>query len=208
MATEGLFSGDPSNVARWASLVGVLFALGGGALLVYFLSRGPAWRASPAGRWLLIAGILCIPSTTLFLGSAVGYERLPRSCTQACHTMDPWVSDLLNPKSQTLAAMHWKHRWINENPCYACHTGYGLAGNLRAKVGGLGHVWHQYAGTVPAEIHLRAEYPMATCLHCHAETIGFLKSEAHNDPEQRGAILSGATSCFECHQAPHPRKES
>ncbi|MCI0342501.1 MAG: hypothetical protein L0216_15400 [Planctomycetales bacterium] len=208
MASEGLFSGDPSNVARWAGLVGVLLALAAGAVLVTFLSRGHGWRASPAGRWTLLAGIVCLPSMTLFLGTAVGYERLPQSCMQACHTMDPWISDLLNPKSKNLAAMHWKHRWVNENPCYTCHTGYGLAGNIRAKIGGLGHVWHQVTGTVPAEIKLHGEYPMATCLHCHGETLGFRKAEAHNDPEAKGAILSGATSCFECHPPPHPRKDS
>jgi nitrate/TMAO reductase-like tetraheme cytochrome c subunit len=121
--------------------------------------------------------------------------------------MDPWIRDMKDPKSQTLAARHYQERWINEDQCYTCHTGYGLAGNVKAKMGGLSHVLHQYVTGVPADIRIREPFPVSTCLHCHAEQAGYLKIEQHGDAEMKPKILSGEMSCFECHASPHPRSK-
>ena len=119
--------------------------------------------------------------------------------------MDPWVADLHNPASTTLASRHYQRRWINHDACYTCHSGYGLAGGIKAKIGGMQHVWYQYVAGVPATIEMSAPFDLTACLGCHAETARFRLNPAHADPDLRDPILSGQYSCFECHDAPHPR---
>lgn len=205
MHDEGLFSGSAENVIRWVSGAGVLLGLVAAALLVLFLLRGEAWRATSAAKWTLFGGLFLLPSMTMLTGNVVGFHKTRQSCTQ-CHTMDPWVADMKDPKSTTLAAVHYRDRLINEDQCYTCHTGYGLAGNLQAKMSGLSHVTHYYITGVPEVIKIKRTFPVATCLHCHAEAAGYLKIEQHVDAEMKPKILSGELSCFECHAAPHPRK--
>ncbi|HKR55644.1 MAG TPA: hypothetical protein VJS20_05040 [Gemmatimonadales bacterium] len=203
---DGLFSGSADNVLRWLTAAGVFFGACSAAVLVYVLTRKREWLATAAARWSLLVGLFCLPSVTILLANVVGFEKVKDSCFE-CHTMDPWVADMKNPESKTLAAQHYKNRWINENACYTCHTGYGLAGNIRAKMGGLRHVMHYYVTGVPDEIHIRQPFPVKTCLHCHEAAASFLKIDQHVDPEMKPKILSGEISCFDCHESPHPRKK-
>ncbi len=203
-AQEGMFSGESENVIRWATVAGVVVALLAAALLIVVLVRKPEWRITPVAKWVLLVGVFLMPAVTMLLGNAVGFHQVPGSCVQ-CHTMDPWIADMRDPKSKTLAAKHFQNRWINEDQCYTCHTGYGLAGNVNAKLGGMRHVLHYYVTSVPAEIKIHRPFPVATCLHCHSEAASYLKVDQHVDPEMKAEILSGKLSCFECHESPHPR---
>lgn len=206
MPEEGFFSGDAENVIRWLSTGGVVLGIASAVLIVAVLWRRPEWRTTPAAKWTLLVGFFLLPSMTMLLGNVVGFHKTKQSCV-SCHTMDPWVSDMKDPRSTTLAARHYQERWINEDQCYTCHTGYGLAGNVRAKIGGLSHVVHEYLTGAPDEIRIKRPFPGATCLHCHAEGAGYLKIEQHVDAEMKPKILSGELSCFECHAAPHPRRK-
>jgi hypothetical protein len=203
---DGLFSGSAGNVVRWASVAGVVFALTAAGLIVGVLVRKPAARVTPGAKAILFAGMFILPSITMLLGNSVGFYKVPQSCAE-CHTMDPWIDDMKDPQSKTLAAKHYQNRWINESQCYTCHTGYGLAGNIEAKIGGMRHVLHYYVTGVPAEIRIHKPFPVETCLHCHKDAASYLKIEQHVDPEFKDRILKGEMSCFECHEAPHPRKK-
>ncbi len=202
----GAFSGDTANVFRWVSVGGVVLALAAIALIIGVLTRQRAWRLTVAAKWTLLVGLLLLPASTMLLANVVGFHKVPQSCVE-CHTMDPWVDDMKDPASKTLAAKHYRNRWINEDQCYTCHTGYGLAGNVDAKIGGLRHVMHYYVTGVPENIKIKKPFPVATCLHCHAEAGSFTAVEQHVDPEFKPKIFSGELSCFECHESPHPRKK-
>jgi hypothetical protein len=203
---EGLFSGDAENVVRWISAGGVVLGLAAAAVIGAVLVRKPDWRLTVAAKWTLLAGLFALPSMTMLLGNVVGFHKARQSCSE-CHTMDPWVADMKDPKSTTLAAAHYKDRLINEDQCYTCHTGYGLTGNVQAKMGGLTHVIHYYFTGVPEEIRIKRPFPVATCLHCHVDSAGYLKIEQHVDAEMKPKILSGELSCFECHATAHPRRK-
>ena len=206
MAHDGMFSGEMENVVTWLTMAGVVFALAAAVLIVRVLAQPRAWKILPVAKWTLFVGLFLLPSVAMLSGNVVGFHRTKQSCAQ-CHTMDPWVADMKDPKSATLAAKHFQRRWINEDQCYTCHTGYGLAGNVQAKIGGLSHVTHYYITGVPAEIKIKRPFPSATCLHCHAETEKYKKIDQHADAEMKPKIESGELSCFECHAAPHPRKK-
>src|SRR5688572_26454749 len=198
-----VFSGDAENLHRWMSAAGVLFGLVAAGILTFSLTRKSAWLGTSAARWTLLVGLFVLPSITMLLANVVGFQKVKDSCYE-CHTMDPWTSDLHDPESTTLAAKHHKNRWINEHACYTCHTGYGLSGNIQAKISGLNHVLHQHVTGVPEVIKMKTTFPVKTCLYCHAQGDSYLKIEQHTAPEFKSQIESGTMSCFECHAAPHP----
>jgi cytochrome c nitrite reductase small subunit len=204
---EGLFSGSTENVMRWVAGAGVLLGLAAAAVMVLVLAHKPEWRVTANAKWALLVGLLVLPGMTMLSGNVVGFHKVKNSCTQ-CHTMDPWVNDMKDPKSTTLVSKHFQNRWIPDDQCYTCHTGYGLSGNIQAKIGGLSHVTHEYLTGVPKEIMIHRPFDVDTCLHCHSESAKYLKIDQHVDGEMGPKILSGELSCFECHTAPHPRKKS
>ena len=206
MHDEGVFSGDLDNVMRWVSGAGILLGLASAAILVTVLVRSRDWRVSAAAKWTLLVGLFLLPAVTMLFGNVVGFHNVKSSCF-TCHTMDPWVADMRDPKSKTLVSRHYQNRWIPDDQCYTCHTGYGLAGNFRAKIGGLGHVMHEYVTGVPEVIKIRRPFAVDTCLHCHGDSAKYLKIDQHIDAEMKPKILSGELSCFECHETPHPRKK-
>ncbi|HVE43423.1 MAG TPA: NapC/NirT family cytochrome c [Planctomycetota bacterium] len=206
MSHEGLFSGGTENVMRWVSGAGIVLGLAAAGILIVVLARKPEWRGSAPAKWALLVGLLVLPGMTMLSGNVVGFHKVKNSCTQ-CHTMDPWVQDMKDPKSTTLVSKHYQNRWIPDDQCYTCHTGYGLAGNIQAKIGGLGHVTHEYLTGVPDVIKIHRPFNVDTCLHCHGESVKYLKIDQHVDAEMKPKILSGELSCFECHASPHPRKK-
>ena len=206
MPHEGIFSGSTENAMRWLSGAGILLGLASAAIIVAVLVRKPEWRLTAAAKWALLVGLLVLPAMTLLSGNVVGFHKVKNSCTQ-CHTMDPWVNDMRDPTSLTLVSKHYQNRWIPDDQCYTCHTGYGLAGSIRGKISGLSHVTHEYVTGVPAQIKIHRPFNVETCLHCHGESAKYLKIEQHVDAEMKPKILTGELSCFECHAAPHPRKK-
>jgi nitrate/TMAO reductase-like tetraheme cytochrome c subunit len=206
VSPDGLFSGSTENVMRWIAGAGIILGLASATILIFVLTRKAQWRASTSAKWALLVGLLVLPAMAMLSGNVVGFHNVKNSCTQ-CHTMDPWVNDMKDPKSMTLVARHFQNRWIPDDQCYTCHTGYGLAGNVQAKIGGLSHVSHYYFTGVPQVIKIHRPFAVDTCLHCHAESAKYLKIEQHVDAEMKPKILSGELSCFECHATPHPRKK-
>lgn len=203
---EGVFSGEPGNVMRWISGLGVAVALLGAGVLVRWLLGNARWRGSARGRWALLAGVFVFPSVAMVLGNSVGYYHATTTSCFECHVMEPWVRDLHDPQSPTLAATHWRNRWISAQPCYTCHRGYGVAGQLTSKLKGLRHVWLAHVTGPPAHIEHDGPYPTQMCLECHAPTPKFRGSRAHTmNPELWQGIQAGTVSCLDCHGPAHPR---
>ena len=46
----------------------------------------------------------------------------------------------MDPESMTLAARHYKNRWIATKQCYTCHKDYGFNGEIKAKMDGFRHL--------------------------------------------------------------------
>jgi len=122
---------------EWLQGLGIAFAVLDLILLAI------AWRSLRAGTeskasraWLLVA-VGLVPVSVAFLASAHGLERSTTvAACGSCHLMTPYVADLGNVKSETLAAVHAKNRYIRERHCYTCHSDYGLAGTIQAKLAG------------------------------------------------------------------------
>jgi cytochrome c nitrite reductase small subunit len=193
---------------QWAQGLGIAFALLGLIVL------GIAWwrlrgldALRPLGG-LLFVGLVVVPLVVIFFGYSQGMSGMEsvRACG-GCHVMTAHVADLRDPASESLAAVHFKNRYIRTDQCYACHSDYGLLGTLSAKLDGLRHVVHHVGGTYTLPLKIAHPYSNIRCLTCHGESQKFLKSAGHPD-EVRPQLVSGQESCLTCHGPAHTPKEA
>jgi nitrate/TMAO reductase-like tetraheme cytochrome c subunit len=189
----------------WARGLGIAF------VVLNLLLLAVAWRSlrrrgeAPVSKELLFVAVAVLPLAVVFFGYSYGLEasKAVEACG-SCHVMTPYVADLRDPKSETLAAVHFKYRYLQENHCYTCHTDYGMYGTVKAKWEGLGHVVRYTTGKYELPIKIARPYSNLRCLTCHGESQKFVNPEAH-PKEDIAKYLTDETSCLECHGPAHPR---
>jgi nitrate/TMAO reductase-like tetraheme cytochrome c subunit len=185
------------------------FALIGVAagLIVYTIGFRRHRLDEPTSKWLLFLGICVLPAPVMVLSTAVGLEQSKEvQFCASCHVMKPFIDDLKDPGSKSLAALHYKNRYIQREHCYLCHTDYGILGTMEAKMSGLGHIWKETTGTYQLPIKMAKPYSYTICLDCHAESAKFNKQPAHDGVVKE--TLEGKGKCVDCHDPPHPAPET
>ena len=187
----------------WARGLGIAFVLLAVGLLALAWRRLRLTGMTSGRKELLILPLVVLPLAIVFLGYSYGIEssKSVSSCG-SCHVMKPYLADLQNPDSDTLAATHYKNRYIQDHHCYTCHTDYGMFGTLQAKMEGLGHVTRNTTGAYTLPLKIAHPYPNRRCLGCHEESQKFQRSEGH-PKEDLPKLLSGETSCIDCHGPAH-----
>ncbi len=194
------FQQDPAE--RVAVRLLVTLAIVGIVGVTYSLLKykGGTARALP---WaFLIAGTAALPLLITSTGTILVFDRAERvEFCASCHlTMKPFVDDMQDPKSNSLAALHFKNRYIPDDQCYSCHTSYGLFGTIQAKREGMNDVYRYYTRTFHLPIKLRHPYPNNDCLKCHAGSAKWIAS--HED--YKDALFSGEATCMQCHADSNP----
>jgi nitrate/TMAO reductase-like tetraheme cytochrome c subunit len=191
----------------WAKYVDLAF-IGSAALLILYTLVFRRHRLQETGsKWMLFTGICLLPAPVMFLSTAVGLEQSKSvDFCMSCHVMQPFIDDLKNPASKTLAALHYQNRYIQREHCYRCHTDYGVLGTMEAKKQGLGHIWKATTGSYTLPVKMSKPYNYTICLDCHAESARFNKEAAHDGVVQE--TISGKGKCLDCHDAPHPAPET
>jgi cytochrome c nitrite reductase small subunit len=194
------FQQDP--VERVAVRLLVALAIAGIAIVVYSLVKYKGGSVRPLSWGLLIAGTVALPLLITSMGTILVFDRAERvEFCASCHlTMKPFVDDMKDPKSKSLAALHFKNRYIADDQCYSCHTSYGLFGTVEAKKEGMNDVYKYYTRTFHLPIMLRHPYPNNDCLKCHAGSAKW--QEAHED--YKDALYSGEATCMQCHADSNP----
>jgi len=188
----------------WARWMGIAFALLAMGLLLLAWRRLRSAGLNGVIKELLILPLVVLPAAIVFLGYAYGIESSKSiSACGSCHVMKPYLADLKDPASETLAALHYKNRYIQEHHCYTCHTDYGMFGTVSAKMEGMGHVRRNLTGDYTLPIKIAHPYPNGRCLACHGASQKFLKSEGH-PKEDMPKLVSGENSCIDCHGPAHP----
>jgi cytochrome c nitrite reductase small subunit len=188
----------------WARGLGIAFVFLAVVLLVLAWRRLRRAGLTPVTKELLILPLVVLPLAIVFFGYSYGIEssKSIESCG-SCHVMKPYLADLRDPASDTLAAVHYKNRYIHEHHCYTCHTDYGMFGTVQAKMAGLGHVRRHLTGAYTLPLKISQPYSNLRCLACHGASQKFLKSEGH-PKEDMPKLVSGENSCLECHGPAHP----
>lgn len=197
---ESRFQNDPVENFGQRFLTFLLIA--GIAIVLYSIVRYRGRTAGAASWGILALGVGILPIMSTGVGTVLVFERAEKvEFCESCHlTMEPFVADMKNPKSESLAALHFKNKYIPDNQCYVCHTSYGIFGTVQAKESGMHDVYKYYTRTFKLPVKLREPYPNTDCLKCHAESAKWL--DQHGDVKD--ALFSGQTSCLDCHGEMNP----
>jgi hypothetical protein len=107
--------------------------------------------------------------------------------------MGAFVADMKNTDSRSLSALHFRNRYIQDEHCYSCHTDYGLFGTLEAKIGGMSHVWSEFAGAGSGPVRPKTNYRFTICLNCHGQSSKFIAQKGHAGVVNR--VVSGQSAC-------------
>ena len=184
-------------------IIGLIAALGAivGLVITEFFYRRRFSRANY--HWMLLTSLAVLPGIALLNTTGVFMEETKTvgSCA-SCHVMRPFVNDMMDPDSRTLAARHYQNRWIPDQQCYACHISYGVHGALSAKLSVARH-WLLYVlGSWEEPIRHRGAYPNTNCLACHQQAQRFARAAVHT--AHRAELTTNKIACIRCHGAPHP----
>jgi len=157
-------------------------------------------------RLVALMALIVVPAVAIFLANYHTFEGVHevRGCA-TCHVMLPMVNDMQDPASETLAAVHYKNKWIPKDQCYQCHSDYGLGGNLEAKMTGFRHLARYTTRTYTEPIVARVKFDNQNCLQCHGGTPKWVAVESHVTAQEE--ITTNQMKCIECHGEPHPTAE-
>lgn len=156
-------------------------------------------------KMLALTTFIFIPLAAIAVANYHTFEGVHevRACAQ-CHVMMPMVNDLHDPNSDTLAARHFKNKWIAQNQCYECHADYGLSGNLDAKMNGFRHLVRYTTGVYEEPIKYRGHFDNANCFKCHAGMPKFERGLSHKTV--MNVLKENTLSCLNCHGQAHPTR--
>ena len=131
-----------SWVATALALVVLFLVLAG-----TFLERSRT--VSATATTMLLLGLVVLPVFMVLFGAFASVEQAKSvEFCHSCHTaMNPYVADMRDPQSTSLAAIHFSERYIPRNPCYRCHANYGVWGEADAKLRGFAHLYHRLGDT-------------------------------------------------------------
>jgi cytochrome c-type protein NapC len=193
------------NLPSLATLLYALFAIS--AVLIAIVVVRPSLTVSREGKIIAFVAFCVLPIVCASMAASEHLERSERTTfCLSCHIMESHGKSLYVDDPSYLAAAHFQnHRVPADQACYTCHTDYGLYGGVRAKIGGLRHIYVQYFGTPPSpeKIKLYSPYNNRECLHCHLGARSFESNAVHT------AIMSSLTrnemSCVTsgCHDTVH-----
>ena len=177
-------------------------------VLIGLLIVRPSLTAVTGGKILAFIALFILPITALALGSAVHLkEATSTSFCLSCHPMEAYGKSLRIDDSTYIPASHFQNNLISRSEaCYTCHTNYAMFGGLKAKIGGLKHLYIYYFGMVPEKLALYEPYNNRECLHCHAGARSFEETSPHQ--EMREQLGANDMSCITCHNKIHDAEQS
>jgi len=174
--------------------------LGDAPSVSFWITRLPA---ESAAKLIAFAALIVLPAGAIFTANYHTFEGVHEvSGCASCHAMLPMVNDLHDPNSGTLAARHYKNKWIAENQCYHCHSDYGFSGNVEAKLTGYRHLARYTTHTYTEPIAARVRFNNQNCLNCHHHTPKFEAVQSHHTAADR--LASNQMICLNCHGQAHP----
>ncbi len=155
--------------------------------------------------WLHLLSLGIFPLLLLAVGnfSVLEYAKEERFCG-TCHlTMKPYIDDLHNGKSGSLAALHLQHRVAKGTECYSCHANYGVHGTFEAKMRGLQDVYKYVTRTYDLPLKMRAPYENGLCLKCHREAKRYVAAFEGIHLKLSDQLRRGVLRCVGCHKLAH-----
>ncbi|MEO6324743.1 MAG: hypothetical protein ABIQ65_08965 [Thermoanaerobaculia bacterium] len=196
------------SISGWARILGLAFAALDLILLVSCLVRLKKEGVTGSLRERLSVAVGILPVAVVFAAYtyALPASKKVEACG-ACHVMEVFEADLKNPKSENLAAVHHRANVAHGEECFACHSDYGLWGDVHAKFEGLGHIIRASTGRYTMPIRINKPYPNVRCLSCHATSRKYLESASHIDVGLKKMAVN-EVRCLDCHTDIHPAPDT
>jgi len=212
MAEAADVAGHGGEVARWGTALDWAVALTAGisgiivlcilASLIFYRGR----QTEGSALWLHLLSLGVLPLVLLAIGNfaTLEYATEVQFCG-SCHlTMKPYIDDLHNRKSESLASLHSQNRFAPGTECSSCHANYGIHGTLEAKLTGLRHVYKYNTGTYHLPIKMPQPFENTLCLKCHNGAKRFMAQEIHlEDGKVMEELRTNKTECISCHGPAH-----
>lgn len=191
---------NAATLLRQLAMVTIVLAFVG-LIVVEFVLKRKISRSTY--KWSLFLGLFMFPLIALIGATTTLMDETTTvaSCA-SCHNMHPFVNDLGDPESATLAARHYRNRYIPENQCYHCHTSYGVHGTFESKRDGFRHWLLYVTNTWQEPITFKGSYPNSNCLDCHAGTPKYNQVRSHDALKEK--FRTNEVSCASCHGPVHP----
>ena len=172
-------------------------------ILIALMVVRPSLTQAQGGKIFAFIGFFILPIIATGLGAALHLEN--STSTQfclSCHVMENHGKSLYIDDPTYIPASHFQNNRIpRDHACFACHTNYAMFGNLKAKIGGLKHVYVYYIKGAPEKLALYEPYNNRECLHCHANARAYEESSPHSEMKQQ--LASNEMSCLTCHNKMH-----
>ena len=201
-AADGIYQQPKDYLLEWVKVLAIAMAVVAIALIAWTLVAHRGRLAGFRARLLLFIGICCVPFPAVLMSAAVGLEQSKAvAFCNSCHLMSAFVADMTDADSQSLSALHFRNRYIQDEHCYSCHTDYGLFGTFEAKVGGMSHVWSDFAGAGSGMVRAKTNYRFTICLNCHGQSSKFIEQAGHEGVVHE--VVSGRSACTDCHNKSH-----
>ncbi len=209
---EGASTAHGGEVVRWGSALD--WAIAGTAgisaliliLIVVSLVMFRGRQAEGSALWVHLLSLGVLPVVLLGVGqfATLEYATEVQFCG-SCHlTMKPYIDDLRDPKSDSLASLHAQNRMGPGTECYSCHADYGVHGTIEAKMTGLRHVWKYNTGTYHFPLKMPEPFENTLCLKCHNGAKRFMAQEIHlEDGKVSEELRTNKTECVSCHGPAH-----
>lgn len=201
-AADGIYQQPKDYLMEWVKGLALVMALSAVALIAWTLVAHRGRLAGFRARLLLFIGVCCIPFPAVLMSAAVGLEQSKAvGFCNSCHLMGAFVADMRDADSGSLSALHFRNRYIQDEHCYSCHTDYGLFGTVEAKLGGMSHVWSEFAGAGTGMVRPKTNYRFTICLNCHGQSWKFIQQKRHAGVVNK--VVSGQGACTDCHNRSH-----
>jgi len=178
-------------------LVGIVFSR--------IVFRGRQTEGNALWLHLLVLGILPMFLWPIGNFTALEYAKEERNCSGCHRVLQPYVDDMRNHASTSLAALHHQNRFAPDTACYSCHTNYGVHGSVEGKVAGLGHAFRYLTNQYRMPLKISKPFPNTMCLKCHHGAKRFMTQSEHLDGQEKVSfeLISGKTQCIGCHEPAH-----
>jgi nitrate/TMAO reductase-like tetraheme cytochrome c subunit len=200
------------EVARWGTALDWAIALTAGisALIVIgilaslFMFRGRQTEGSALWVHLLSLGVLPLGLLAIGNFATLEYAAEVQFCGSCHMTMKPYIDDLHDKKSESLASLHSQNRFAPGTECYSCHANYGVHGTIEAKLTGLRHVYKYNTGTYHLPLKMPEPFENTLCLKCHNGAKRFMAQDIHlENGKVSDELRSNKTECVSCHGPAH-----
>jgi hypothetical protein len=191
----------PLDGASYLWMLIVAFAIPTIGLCLYTLVRGRLPTV------LSTSGLVLLPVFAYVLGNLhVLDESKSVEFCGSCHLTMPPLVESMKSDGSGLAASHYRKGAVShKNACYVCHSGYGLLGDIDAKLAGINHMIQTIRRSDRFPLKMRSTFDIQSCLDCHMESEPFQSVKGHMTRGIQNRLMTGEIGCTgACHEPAHP----